>query len=436
MLEEALNRTTLLMRTELQPTVEETRLLAALTGVRVLLIADRDALATHSGQSAYVTAALTMARSGHEIWLEGEETALLDAQPPLAEGLLFQQLLNVGQDLLPGRAFRRGIPNGAIDLAVVIGMPERTITADQVIHLQAGPWSAAITETAQPWAGGDWPIGAMAAGALAAGEAFKASMRTLCDVARTPHVFGDLFAPCAAAHIDLAPPGTPTQAVLPPFDMVSGGAIANAALYVLFRLPDVSGSGRVIDHDRSGLSNLNRNALLRRSALEAFKVDDLAHFGRNLRLQPDPVRFEGDMPLATITLVGVDDIPSRWRAQAARPAWLGVGGTDRFTVQVSEHRPDDACAGCLHPEARSETGPIPTVAFVSFWSGLLLAVRLLRMIAGGPFAAGEQQRLFTTLRPESWGYTAYPVSPNAHCPVGCRAATVASAAAAGSGLAA
>jgi hypothetical protein len=284
-----------------------------------------------------------------------------------------------------------------------------------------------LAEAPAAWSADDWPIGGLAAGALAAGEAFKAAMRSLRDYARTPGVFDDLFAPSVGANIDLAPPGSPQIAALPDFDLVSGGAIANAALYALLRLPGVRGRGRVLDHDRSGLSNLNRNALLRRSALDEFKVDDLARYGGTLAITPAPVRFEDGMALGQTVLVGVDDIPSRWRAQGTGPAWLGVGGTDRFTVQVSEHRPGEACAGCLHPAARDDDGPIPTVAFVSFWSGLLLAVRLLRMIPGGPGPAGEQQRLFTTLRPESWAYTAYPIAPNPGCPVECSAATRAKA---------
>ena len=80
----------------------------------------------------------------------------------------------------------------------------------------------------------DWPLGALAAAALAAGEAFKAAMRQLYDVARTPGIFDDLFAPCQAARVDLGPADMPLTANLPAFDLVSGGAIANAALYVLY----------------------------------------------------------------------------------------------------------------------------------------------------------------------------------------------------------
>jgi hypothetical protein len=137
MLEEALNRTLLLMRTELQPDVEDATLLAALTGVRVVVVADQAALATHSGQSAYVTAALTMARSGHQIWLAGEETPLLRAQPPLGDGLLFERLLDVGRDLLPGREFHRGTPEGPVDLAILIGMPEAPATVRHAV--ESGP---------------------------------------------------------------------------------------------------------------------------------------------------------------------------------------------------------------------------------------------------------------------------------------------------------
>lgn len=422
MLREALDRTLLLMRTDLVPGVCDDELVAALTSTRVVLAAGPDTLRSQSGQSAVITAAMLMARSGHDIWLAFEDAPLLVAQPPLVGATIRGALLEVGDDLMPGLCFRNGSPHVA-DVAVEFGDAAWNGEAPQRVRLNATDWSASLALERNRWSGDAWPVGGMAAAAVAAGEAFKSAMRKLAAHARSPGYFNDLYAPATEAVIETAPEGAPLDPELGTFDLISGGAIGNAALYVLLGLPGVSGAARVFDDDRSALSNLNRNALLRRSRLELFKVEDLASYETGLKLLPEPVRYDdeaaAETQLAETVLVGVDDIPSRWRAQAAGPAWLGVGATDGFAVQVSFHAPGLACAQCLHPEANAPAGAIPTVAFVSFWSGLLLAVQLLRRGADAPPPPNQQQAFFTALRPESWPYAASPVPVRPHCPQGC-----------------
>lgn len=131
------------------------------------------------------------------------------------------------------------------------------------------------------------------------------------------------------------------------------------------------------------------------------------------------MRFEPGLSLASTVLIGVDDIPSLWSAQATGPEWMAVGATAGFSVQVSEHRPGEPCAGCLHPVAATATGPIPTLAFVSFWSGLLLVARWLQHLDGA--ADPTSQTFFTPLRPEGWAYSGLGVAANPACPVQCAA---------------
>ncbi|EJL37369.1 hypothetical protein PMI01_00725, partial [Caulobacter sp. AP07] len=82
MLIEALNRTLLLMGTALDSACSLETRLSALTSTRVLIRAEPAVLATASGQTALVTAATLMARSGHEVWIEAQEAALAAPQPP------------------------------------------------------------------------------------------------------------------------------------------------------------------------------------------------------------------------------------------------------------------------------------------------------------------------------------------------------------------
>lgn len=417
---DALSRTLLLMRTDLAPSVPDHELVEALTSVRVVLHAGADALATRSGQSALVTAALTMSRSGHEVWIDAEDVETIGPQPPLEPGMLIASIIAVGDDLLPGRSICRGIPTAA-DLAVTFGTATASAKATRQAAIDAGDWWGRIAPQPTGWSGSDWPLGGICAGAMVASEAFRIGMRHLAAHARVGSYFDELYAATTKATFALAPDGTLKTATLPRFDLVSGGAIANAALFAAVRLPGVTGSGRVLDDDVSALSNLNRNALLVRSALDMNKVTDLARRATGLDIDPEPVRYTAGMPLAPTALVGVDDIPSRWAVQSARPDWLGVGATEGFAVLVSSHAPGQPCVGCLHPIAAVPTGPIPTAAFVSLLSGLMLIARWLRSLGAEGKALADQQTFVNALRPEGWTHGSMPVAPNPSCPVQCAA---------------
>ena len=420
MLTDALKRTLLLMRSDLE-TVSDEELLEALTGTRVVLRAGPDALQTHSGQSAIAAAATLMLRTGHEVFLDFPDVRLLGPQPPLhSGGGLLGALLECGSDLLPGRCFKLGRP-AAADVAITFGNTATT-PGELALALDATDWSARLTPGGDrsTWSGGDWPVGGLACGALAAGEAFKTAMRKLKPRAATA-LFDDWYEACMEAAVELAPQGTARTAELGAFDMISGGAIANGALFALLRLPGATGSCRVLDDDASAMSNLNRNALLRCSRLDRMKVDDLASYAKGLAIEGLAVRFEEglrDVTLADTVLVGVDHIASRWAVQRTGPTWLGVGATDRFTVQVSKHRPAEPCAGCAYPHGNDPGGDIPTVAFVSFWSGLLLAVELLGRHSD-EVSGATGQRLFCALRPESFAASRLPLAVHPGCPLGC-----------------
>ena len=121
-------------------------------------------------------------------------------------------------------------------------------------------------------------------------------------------------------------------------------------------------------------------------------------------------------------LVGVDHIPSRWIAQRARPAWLGVGATADFLAVSSAHAASHmrgwGCAGCLYPVDDGVNLPIPTVSFVSYLAGLAIAARLVAQVRGAQ-RSGQGQALFMgTLRLDLPGAQwIQPVPLHAGCPV-------------------
>jgi hypothetical protein len=425
MLSEALDRTLLLMRDELSASATDELLLGALTQTTIALVADRENLKSHSAQTAYITTALLMARSGHRVHLVGPNVALADVQPPLGVGMLIDQLEHVGRDLLPGVSFVVGAPAETADLAILLGNTNWNGSAKTVIRIDATAWRARLVHVAQgrAWSGTSWPFGGMAAAALAAAEAFKAAMIRLTPYAKHKDWFAELFAPSAGAFLDLAPVGTPEVSNLGQFDVISGGAISNGLLYALFRAPNVTGRARIIEPDVTEISNLNRGMLFVRSRLGHAKASELSrHSPSALRMRPLLHRFETQTlerigSLADNVLIGVDDIPSRWAVQRGWPLWLGVGATTHFSAMASFHTHKLPCAGCLHHLDEPDAGRIPTVAFVSFWAGLWLASLFIRHLSGHDPTAADQQVYFSNLRPESFWLS--PVKRRSDCPVSC-----------------
>ncbi len=268
----------------------------------------------------------------------------------------------------------------------------------------------------------------MAAAALAAAEVFKFSMRGLSRWARYPPLFAELYASTTSVMINLSPFIRTTISSLNQIDFVSGGAITNCVLYALLRLPNVTGSIRVIEDDTTALSNLNRGMLFLRSRLESPKAVELSQYATgNFSIQPVIARYGAETaaklaPLADAVFVGVHDIRSRWEVQREWPKWLGIGATTHFTAMASYHTPDLPCAGCLHPIDDPTRDAIPTISFVSFWAGLWQVSLYLRYLANDRSLKRDQQFYFSPLRPETLWYS--PVQRRSDCPVSCGSSAV------------
>jgi hypothetical protein len=426
-LREALDRTLLLMRDDVQDAASDDELLAALTQTTVAIVSDEKNLSSHSAQSAFVTLAMLLARSGHQVFLSAPDTPLVGPQPPLATGDIVGQLQVTGLDLLPGITFARGLRKQDADLTVVFGNTFWKGDPAKTVRLYATDWFARMTraDLDEIWPNSSWPIGGMAAAALAAPEAFKVSMRKLSRWAKNPEFFAEQYAQVSGVELNLALSNSAKISNLGRIDFVSGGAITNCALYCLLRLPNVASSARIIEDDIIALSNLNRCMLLLRSQLDRLKADGLAHYStNNFLIKPIPKRYiaatSGEIrPFAHAVFVGVDDIPARWDVQRVWPKWLGIGATGHFSVMASYHTPATSCAGCLHPTDEQGAQTIPTVAFVSFWAGLWQATYYLRYLAKDRFLSRDQHIYFTPLRPENpWQG---PVQRHLKCPVGCGA---------------
>jgi len=429
---EALSRTLLVARdSDLMGanTLSDEQLIKAFLSTRVLLVADEANLSVPSGQHALVTLFNLIARLGVETRLALPELPILGFQPPLRGKDFRAGLLELGNDLLPGCLVTVGDAKEPADIVFILGDSAWEGQADIALRLCGNTWSGwtiPASQNARRWVD-SFPIGGLTAAGIAAPEVFKYTLRTLGCTLPYP-VISRFLMPVAAARVCVAPPDTAAGPfALGMLDFVSGGAIAHATLYTLLHLPEVTAAIRVIEPECYALSNLNRYMLLRRSECGLRKIDTLSSWRRPSVTLVGVVQAyteatsEHLQPFAPQVIVGTDDIPARWAVQRAYPTWLGVGATSHFFTVTSSHTAGQACAGCLHPEDDPGGGLIPTVSFVSYWAGLLLAIRLLRHSLGHAQMGSDQSIWCTPLRlDQARSYWPRPIPINPHCPVQCQ----------------
>jgi hypothetical protein len=207
--------------------------------------------------------------------------------------------------------------------------------------------------------------------------------------------------------------------------VTSGGAITNAALYALLRMPAVTAAMRIIELD---LPNLNRYALARRSmmgwpktrALETFQTPAITITGHEDFFNDTTAACLA--PIAPRLLVGVDHIPSRWDAQrAAGPGWVSAGSSSHDFVLVSAHPAGSACTGCVHPRDENIVGDIPTISFASFWAGLIQALELFASATGQAPTWTRSTHVWPLGLDNPRGICPFRQDASVRCPVGCRA---------------
>jgi hypothetical protein len=417
---EALARTALLVRQGIIPSASEEEIVELLTQRRVRIRADARNLAAAAGQTSLIATALLVAELGARVDVRCPEAALRGAQPPLAPAdALPGALVDVLDDLItpPG-------PVDAPDMTVLIGDTAVGVADGSfVVRVWGGAWHAELHDAWSPgtrWLG-DSPFGPVLGGIAVAGEVFRLSMRDLAErhPANGRH---DLYAgPAVTLRL-------PSLALVRPafgeLDLISAGAITNAALFTLFRVAGSTANARIFDRDGGALSNLNRYLLLRRCLLGRPKVRVLAEVApAGWAIDPVAQLYDdaaaAEVALAPQVLVGADNIRARWRVQSYAPGWVCVAGTIGTDVVISEHVQSTACAGCVHPEDDPAEGDLATVSFVSALAGVLQAYRLVRRAAGAERL--EPMLAYGFSLPSALAMIGLPDAPNPACPVGCAA---------------
>ena len=236
------------------------------------------------------------------------------------------------------------------------------------------------------------------------------------------------YAPVGRATITLGEESTPAPSDLGRVDCVSGGAIVQATLHALRRVPSLSAAVGVIEPDLFDQTNLNRYALGRRSQVDELKTELLEGLSTPMfTISGEAVRFDEQSapelaPLTPRVIVGTDNVPARWAVQTEKPQWLVVGATSEFMAMASEHDGSAGCAACAHPFDDGIRAKIPTVSFLSYWAGLMVAARVLHHAAGVVSTESREVSLIASLRPDSpFGAIRYANARSPRCPCTVRA---------------
>jgi molybdopterin/thiamine biosynthesis adenylyltransferase len=419
---QALARTALLIRSDFLPDASDEIVANTFTTTRVCVRADVDSASTAAGQTAIVTTAIICAQLGAQLVLDLPDVELVVPQPPLRTMQLRSGLLELTSDLIVA-----GEVGTAGDFSILIGNAAcRHESADTAIRISGGDWWFSLERSGSglPWTG-TAPFGALLAATAAGAETFRFLVRRLAVTRSLELLREHRVGPPLPSALTL--PQVPSGPIdMGAVDAISAGALTTAMTYALLRIPEAQAEVRLIDADIGALSNLNRYLLLRRSLLGQPKAAALAGYATSLlRISAHCERFDDEtladlVPLASHVVMGVDDIPSRWLVQQNTSHWVGVAATSHLEVVVSEHMPDSACAGCLHPhDDEGDEQAIPTVSFVSAFAGFLLAYRLIRAVSAGPEPSATLAYPFNLSAPLA--VKAIPLAPRPDCPVGCAA---------------
>jgi hypothetical protein len=426
---EGLNRTISLCRDYVATELTNEEIAIAFQSMRVLCAADTLTLSCHSAQTSLVTLVSLLSRMGMQVGIAVPDAPILRPQPPIQGGGIRTALTSASGKLMPGTAIVEADARFSPDIVFSFG--ELSVNYGPALSWRMGAtdWSGSIAPLSlgtKPQWSADWPIGGMISALLAANEAFKSVMRRF----RLRHTADEIFfEPSQVLTWDFGTVPLPEKGIdLGQVDFISAGAITQAALYVMSRLPQIQMKSRIFDDDSTAVSNLNRNMLSTIDDISKRKVDVVAsQCAARFKVEPVALRYmpstSADVRLESRVVVGVDDIPSRWAVQREAPGWVGVAGTSHFSISSSSHSIGEPCSGCLHPvDDPDGLNPIPTISFISFWAGLCTTVRLIRDALGNPYPQNRQHLWVTPLRLDQPHAAIWSQIPALNtCPVQCLA---------------
>jgi hypothetical protein len=368
-----------------------------LASARVRLMVTAADLADGRTQAAVYVLTSLLVRSGMSLEADLAHVVRRVDLPGLTGDDFATGLAAVVPRMLAGAEIRGPTPNP--DAILAFGSV-RVDSTPVVIRLSANGSTASVGRGHR--ASGKWDprdsLSALASAGLAAEEILK-----------------DLLRPLASRQLDVLEPLEPVFDV--PIDVngpidlgrlvvISAGAISQQFLLALTAVEGLSAELVMFDRDKTALSNANRCPYVMVDELGRPKVIAIGGLlPVRIRLTPIPNHLSGEtrasVPTGSAIVVGADDISVRHLAQRLDPDWLVIGATSHFLALVTEHPLGEPCAGCAHVRLGDEIAVIPTWSIISFWSGFLVALRVIARATGRPYPPSRRVTNFWPLRPES-----------------------------------
>lgn len=318
--------------------------LSQLNAKVVGLAFDRNAVESSEGRLSLSLGASLLARLYPQLCLMPTDDAARDhASTLLAEMRAINPAANISQDS----------EDAAVTLCVGLTPP----SSGTAVCVGSEGWVARLSTEAPVGSGStNNPFGAAAGACFGAANVFRAFF-----AASLPD--GALDRTINLSLLDLNPAAeNPLNSDLDDADLgeshlVGLGAIGNAAVWSLSRVPGLVGRLNLVDPETVDLSNLQRYVLAGQGDVGRPKVDlAMAQF-RESRVEACPhgkgwgayLKTRADWRLDQVA-VAVDSATDRIRIQAALPRWIVNAWTQPGDLGVSRHlfTGEQACLACLY----------------------------------------------------------------------------------------
>jgi hypothetical protein len=139
--------------------------------------------------------------------------------------------------------------------------------------------------------------------------------------------------------------------------LVGLGAIGNGAIWALARIPNLSGTLHLVDHETVDLSNLQRYVMAVQTDIARPKVELARRLLKHtaLRLHAHPERWVTHVGsrrrrFFERVAVALDSAEDRISLQASLPKWIVNAWTQELDLGISRHGfgDDKACLACLY----------------------------------------------------------------------------------------
>lgn len=312
---------------------DEQRIRETLDKVRVGLCIGTDAAQSSEGRTLIDLLVRLLARLYPTLAIRSESGGRTAAE----------EVLNLARRINPAVEFSS---DPTVEVAVGTALPSAGDWPR--IFVGSNGWNAFVA-TAGPRAVGssDNPFGAGAAACLAAANLFRwifLPEDPLLDKDLTFSVFES----------ELSRTGdTPLAGLLGEIVLVGAGAIGNTVAWAFSRLP-MEGVLRIVDHEVTDLSNLQRYVLAERDDEGRNKVDIVArYFNGKVRAKAHALKFEGFVVSEGYSwarmMLALDSSRDRRAAQASLPQWIANAWTQPGDLGVSSHDfLNGACVACLY----------------------------------------------------------------------------------------